>query len=165
MAYNTVKITKYSDVIVEYEAYEAIYPGMLVELRPGYSTIRKHATAGGNAIPMIALEDELQGGGLTDAYSAGDKVQVWIPGRGDIGYVQLADEENVAIGDFLESNGDGYFRKHVAQEASEGSAAAEVSIKPLRIVAQALEALDLSSLSVSESESYPTRQFLKVRFV
>mgnify|MGYP001176414043 FL=1 len=165
MAYNTIKLKNYSDVIVEYEAYETIYPGMLVEPRSGYSTIQKHATAGDNAIPMIALEDSLQGKDILDAYVAGDIVKVWIPGRGDEGYVLLADEENVAIGDFLESNGDGYFRKHVAQEASGGSAAAEVSIKPLRIVAQALEALDLSSLSVSESESYPTRQFLRVRFV
>jgi len=165
MSYNTVKIKKYSDVIEEFEAYEAMYPGMLVELRPGYSTIRKHATEGGNAIPMIVLEDELQGKGLEDGYVAGDKVQVWFPGRGDIGYVQLEDEQNIAIGDFLESNGAGYFQKHIPQEASEGSAVAEVSVKPLRIIAQALEALDLSGLSSAGSSETPTRQFLKVRFV
>ena len=158
MAYNTVKIKKYSDVIEEYEAAAALSPGMLVEPTPGAATIRKHATEGGNAIPMFALEDELQGKGLEDAYVAGDRVQVWIPGRGDVVYAQLEDEQNIAIGDFLESNGSGYLQKHVADES-------DSNIYPNQIIGQALEALDLSGLSAAGSSESQTRQFIKVRIV
>jgi hypothetical protein len=162
MSYNTIKIKKYSDVIEEYEAYEALSPGMLVEPRPGYETIRKHATEGGNAVPMFALEDELQGKDITDAYAAGDKVQVWIPGRGDVVYAQLEDEQEVAIGDFLESNGAGYLQKITNVEIS--SQAADI-VYPLQIVGVALEKLELSSLSAAGSSDSPVRQFLKVRIV
>jgi len=162
MAYNTVKIKKYSNVIEEYAAAAAISPGMLVELTPSAATIRKHATEGGNAVPMFALEDELQGKGLTDDYAAGDQVQVWIPNRGDIVYAQIEDEQSIAIGDFLESNGAGFLQKLVNVEVS--SQAADV-VYPLQIVAQALAALDLSALSAQGSSDTATRQFLKVRIV
>ena len=91
MSYNTVKIKKYVDIVEEYVASEAISPGMLVEITSA-GLVKKHATEGGNALTMIALEDELQGEGLTDSYSAGDVVQCWIPRRGDQGYVQLEDD-------------------------------------------------------------------------
>lgn len=162
MAYNTVKIKKYLDIIEEYEAYEAVSPGMLVELRPGYSTIRKHATEGGNAVPMFVLEDELQGKAITDAYAAGDKVQCWIPVRGEQVYAQLEDEQDIAIGDLLESNGAGYLQKVVDIELS---SQVVDTVYPLQIVAVALEKLELSSLSAAGSSDTPARQFLKVRIV
>lgn len=114
MAYNTIKIKKFLDIQDEYTAYEAIYPGSLVELTTA-GTVKKHATAGGNVVSvMFALEDELQGRGIDYPYAAGDKVQVWTPVSGSVVLGILANGEDVEIGDALESNGAGYLQKHVA---------------------------------------------------
>jgi hypothetical protein len=111
MAVNTIKLTKYSDVIVEYEVAEAVIPGALVAPVAGAETITNHATAGGNAVPMFALEDELQGKGIGDDYATGDRAQVWIPYRGDIVNALLSTNQHIAIGDFMESDGEGKLQK------------------------------------------------------
>jgi hypothetical protein len=160
MAYNTVKIKKYSDVIEEFTAAAAIYPGMLVEQTPAAATLRLHATAGGNAIPMFALEDELQGKGLGDQYASGDKVQVWIPNRGDVVYARIADEATVAIGNYLESNGYGCLRVLVGQAGD----STDVTITN-NVVGIALEAAALTSLSTTDSSERETEQYIKVRIV
>lgn len=165
MAFNTVIIKNYGNNFFEAAAYEALSPGMLVEPVSGAATYKKHATEGGNAIPMFAIENKLEGEGITDAYAAADQVQIWIPQRGDEVYAQIEDEANIAIGDFLESNGAGYLQKHTPDEASEGSAAAQATFYALGIVAQALEALDLSGLSAAGSSDTPARQFCRVRIV
>lgn len=135
MAYNTVKVKKYSDVVEEFIAAGTIVPGMLLELT-SEGKVQAHSTGGGSAVPiMIALEDELQGNGIDDSYSADDPVQVWVPYRGDEFYGVLADGENVAIGDYLESAGNGYLRKRITGA----------------IVGVALEAVDLSGSSGKES--------------
>lgn len=166
MAYNTIKIKKYVDIVEEYEAVSAITPGMLVELTAA-GEVQPHSTAEGNALPMFALEDELQGNGIDDAYAADDQVQVWIPQRGEQVYAIIADGQNIAIGDWLASNGDGTLREHVAEIESWGvSEAGAVTVLPLQIVAQALEALDLSGSSGEESSGplgFDKR--LKVRIV
>jgi hypothetical protein len=118
MSYRTIKIKKYLDIIEEFIAAETIYPGSLIELTTD-KTVRKHATATGNALPMFALEDELQGKGIDDAYTAGQLVQCWTPTRGDVVLAILADGGNVGEGDFLESNGYGYLQAHVADTASQ----------------------------------------------
>ena len=159
---NTVKLKNYSDIMVEYTASEAISPGMLVEPVPSAATIRKHATESGNAIPMFAVENELEGEGITTAYASGDKLQVWIPGRGDVVYAQVEDEQNIAIGNFLESNGAGYLQVHIAPSAD--SAQDDISYTG-QIIGQALEALDLTSLSAAGSSDTPARQFLRVRIM
>jgi hypothetical protein len=115
MSYRTIILKNYVNVFEEFTAAAAITPGMLVEQTPGAATIRKHATSGGNAIPMFAIEDAKQGKGITDDYATGDKVQVWIPQRGDVVYALLADEQNIAIGDDLESNGLGFLTKHTVE--------------------------------------------------
>lgn len=134
MSYNTIKVKKYSDVIEEKVAAAAITPGMLLELTSD-GEVQAHSSAGGKNLLMVALEDELQGNGIDDAYGADDVVQVWIPGRGDEGYLVLADGEDVSIGDALESAGTGYLRAYTSGEK----------------VAVALEALDLSGSSGEES--------------
>lgn len=125
MNYNTIKIKKYSDVIEEFVAAEGatILPGMVVKL-----TTDGEVEPGGSNLPMIALEDELQGKGINDAYAAGDPVQVWIPYRGDMFYGILADGEAVEIGAFVEAGADGYLVAH------------NIGV----VVGQAVEAVDLS---------------------
>jgi len=165
---NTIKLKNYSDVFEEYTAAAAIIPGMLLEYTDA-GEVQAHATAGGNAIPMFALEDGLQGKGIDDSYADDDQVQVWIPGRGDQVYAILADGNTVDIGDYLESNGAGYLQLHATDtESFESAEAGSISVYPLQIVAQALEALDLSA---SSGESCPSEiplgydRRIKVRIV
>lgn len=153
MGYNTVKVMKYLDIIKEYDANAAITPGMLIELM-STGKVRAHATAEGNVQPMFALEDELQGQDINDAYAANDKVQCWIPVRGEEVYAILADGQTAVIGSELSSNGDGTLRVHVAEvESWEVSEAGSVTVYPNSIVAMALEAKDLSEGSESESSA------------
>lgn len=164
MAYRTVKLKNYNNNFIEGEANAAISPGMLVELM-STGKYRAHATAGGDALRMFALENYLEGKEITDAYAAEDKVQIWLPVPGDEVYALIADEQNIAVGDLLVSNGDGLLKKFAAEEASEGSAAAEITVNPEQIIAQALEALDLSGLSAAGSSDTPARAFCRVRII
>lgn len=147
MSYNTIKVKKYLDIVEEFKANAAITPGMLIEQIAG-GNVRAHATAEGNVLPMFALEDELQGNDIDTAYAANDRVQAWIPNRGEIVNAILKDGENVAIGDFVESAGSGYLQKHVADTAS---SAEQTTIVDAAIVGVAIEALDLSDSSGAES--------------
>lgn len=110
MIRKTIKIKKYSDIIEEYIAGGAITPGHLVALNSDGEVI-VHATEAGVTLPMFALEDELQGKAIYDTYKEDDRVQVWIPGRGDEVYALLAANESVNIGDYLVSNGGGTLKK------------------------------------------------------
>lgn len=149
---NTIKLKKYVDIINEYEAESTITPGMLIELTSS-GTVQAHSTSGGNAAAMFALEDELQGNGIDDNYSDGDQVQCWNAVPGEEVYGILADGENVSIGDFLESNGAGLLQKHVADQESWESATPSfnIAVYPKQIVAQAIEAVDMSGSSGTES--------------
>lgn len=150
MAPKTIKLKKYSDVIEELVANAAITPGHLVE-EMTTGKVRKHATADGNAIPMFALENELEGKGIDDAYAADDRVQCWIAGRGDQVYAWLADGQNVSIGNFLVSNGDGTLKKLVVTSAG-------VVEQPLQVVAVAVEAVNTTTSALGVSR-------IKVRVV
>jgi len=162
--YQTIKLKKYLDIIEEYVAASAITPGNLVELTSA-GTVQNHSTADGDVLQMFALEDELQGNEITDAYAAGDVVQVWIPVRGEIVYGRLADEQNVAIGDFLVSNGDGLLKAYTAESWESADAQSANSIYDHVIVGQVLEAQDLSGLDTSESSATTNSQWVKVRLI
>lgn len=144
MAYNTIKLKKYLDIVKEKDAAAAITPGHILE-QTSLDKFQVHSSAGQNVTPLIvALEDELQGNGIDDAYATNNKVQAWYPQSGEEFYGILKDGQNVAIGDELESNGDGTLRKH------EAGSAAELEY-PRSIVGKAQEALDLSDSSGGES--------------
>ena len=144
MAKNTVKLKKYLDVINEYVANAAITPGHLIELM-STGKVRVHATAGGDVLPMFALEDELQGKGITDAYAALDPVQCWVAVRGEEVYALLANGEIAVIGSFLVSNGDGTLKVYTADTVSSDEPAYTDYANP--IVGQALDAVDMSGSS------------------
>ena len=151
MGYNTIKIKKYSDVIEEYVAVAAVTPGMFIELTSA-GKVQDHSSAGGDVLPMFALENELEGEGVNDEFAADDRIQCWIPYRGDIVYAILADGENASIGSFLESNGAGLLR--VLQpdtESYESNVAGSITVYPNKIVGVALEAVDISDSSGGES--------------
>lgn len=158
MAKNTILLKDYSKVYEEYIAGGTITPGMLVELA-STGKVQAHSGAGQNVLPMIATEDELQGETIDDNYSADAQTQCWIPGRGDEGYLILKDGEDVAIGDFLESGGDGTVVKHNA----DGS---DATIYSNQIIGVAVEAVDLSASSgAEESGALGYNKRIMVKFV
>lgn len=117
MAKNTIKVKKYADVVEEIQATAVeITPGMLLE-RTSAGLVQACTATTGAVFPMFALEDELQGKGIDDNYAVlqgiddnyavGAQIQCWIPGRGDMVYALLEDGEDVEIGDFMESAGNG----------------------------------------------------------
>ena len=162
---NTIKLKKYSDVIEEILSTSgaAITPGMLLELDSTAGYVKHHETAGGNALPMFALEDELQGKEITDQYAVSTLVQVWIPYRGDQVYAILADDNEVEIGDFLESDGNGFLQLHAADTASSAEASTSYTNQ---IVAVALEAVDtLNSSADSSGAPLALAKRIKVRIV
>jgi len=111
MAFETIKIKKYLDIVIEKAAAAAITPGMTLELVAA-GTVQKHATAGAIWAGLIALEDAVQGKGIDDNYVAGDKVQVWVACRGEVVNMLLDDEQTIVIGDFLELGSSGRVRKY-----------------------------------------------------
>jgi len=140
MAKETIKLKKYFDVVEEFTATAvAITPGELLEVTSA-GLVQAHSTSGGVVLPMFALEDELQGDGIDDDYAVSVPIQVWVAGRGEIVNAILKDGEDVSIGDFLESAGDGTLQKY-----SDDSAGA--SEYPNSIVGVAVDAVDMSGSS------------------
>lgn len=138
---------------MERNAAAAITPGFLCELTSS-NTIQKHATAGGSACAMFALEDENRGKEIGDAYTAANVCLFAVFGPGDEVYALLANGETAVIGSKLESNGDGYLRV-VDVDASFGAIAVQ------SIVGLALEALDMSGSSGED----PSSQRIKILII
>lgn len=160
--YQTIILKNYLNIFEEYAAAAAITPGDLVELTSA-GKVQRHSTADGNVLQMFAIEDALQGKGIDEDYATADVVRVWIPQRGDIVYARLADEQNVSIGDFLVSNGDGTLKKYTLESWESNDAQAANKIYDRVIVGQVLEAQDLSGLETSESSAVGNSQWVKVR--
>ena len=138
MAYRTIMI-KGDGVGVEAVANAAITPGMVCELM-STGKVRAHANAGQNAEALIAIEDELQGKEISQAYAADNIVLLRNYRAGDEFYGLIANGEDVSIGNFLESDGEGRLQVHTADSAG----AVEF---PNAIVGVALENVDMSDSS------------------
>jgi hypothetical protein len=152
IAHNTIKLKKYSDVIEEHKAGGTIYPGMLLILSAADTVVAHNDDAPANCLPMFALEDELQGKGIDDAYASGDQVQCWIPYRGDVVYAILENGADIEVGEYLESNGSGYLQACTSAQA----------------VGVSLEDLDLSGSTGEEDSSEAplgTARRIKVRIL
>ncbi len=139
MAKQTIKLKKYTDIINEYNAGEAITPGMLLALAAD-GDVDKNASAGLACEKMFALEDELQGRTIDTDYDAADPVQCWNATSGEEVLAWLANGEDVAIGVFLVSNGDGQLKEMTADDPSDYV----IEETP---IAMALEAVDMSGSS------------------
>lgn len=133
---NTIKIKKYVDIVEEYPAHDAdIVPGHLLALL-STGKVDSHPTDGGIALPMFALEDELQGKNIDEKYATDMPVQVWVAQRGEQVNAILKAGENVNVGDFLISAGNGELKKVTG-----------ASTDDLHPVAVALKAVNLSDSS------------------
>lgn len=147
MSYS-IKLKNYENIQEEYTATAAtLLPGSLVEMTSA-GLVQAHSNADYPILPMFAIEDELQGGGVDDLYAASSKVQVWVPQRGEQVWGVLADGESVVVGDFLSSNGDGYLKKYVPEAVASGGAG---TFYGNPIVGVALEAIDLTASSGAQS--------------
>jgi hypothetical protein len=110
--FHTVRLVDHNSNFKEMtvEAGQSILPGMLVD-RNSSSNATVHGVAGGVAAPpCFAMEQELQGLGITDLLPVGERCQFWYPVAGDEVYAILASGQNVAIGAPLESAGNGKLR-------------------------------------------------------
>jgi len=143
MAKNTVILKNYSDIFEEYVAAGVITPGMLVEVKSA-TTCGFHDVAGGNAIPMFAIEDALQGKGIDDNYAATDPVRVWIPGRGCQVNAILEDGEDAHAGDFVVSAGNGKVKVYDVESTGDYT--------PLQIIGQVLKTVDMSDSSTVDPD-------------
>jgi hypothetical protein len=117
----------------EREAAGTITPGHLIELDTSGNLV-VHATEGGQAAKMVAIENSLEGQEIGDDYVSGDRVQYVTPRPGDELYMWLADNETAVIGGFAISKGNGQLKVFTGDSADEGD--------PLF---QFLEALDLAA--------------------
>lgn len=122
-------IELYTSSCIQHEdvALGAITPGMLVERATG--GVQAHSNAGGVANLHFANEYPLTGGTIDDAYEADDQVifTTYAPGSGI--YALLAAGNDVSVGEYLVSNGDGTL---AALDPGTGGV----------VIAQALEAVD-----------------------
>lgn len=149
----TIKLKRYNEIEIERQANAAgIYPGMLIQLLSN-DKVQPHGT--GNApLKMFALEDEVQGRDIDTPYAANDIVSCGIFNGGDVVYALLADGEDIAIGDPLESAGGGLLKKYVPAYG-EAESLGLIEIFPERIVGIAKEAVDTSGSSGEESSISP----------
>ena len=141
-ARNTITI-KGTPVFGEALASGTIKPGYLLErTNAATDTVKAHATAGGKALAMFALEDDLQGNDIDDNYSSGDLTQFGIFRAGDEVLAWIANGEAIAKADALVSNGDGTLKE--ASPDSSGTIIEEF------VLAYAREACDMSSSSSAD---------------
>ncbi len=138
MAYKTIAIVG-TPTRKELAAGGVITPGHLLEMASD-GDVEVHGTAGGTASKWFALEDDLQGNEISDAYAAANQVQTGFFRSGDEVNAILANGENAAIGSMMESNGDGELRV-VDADASAG----DIGVQS--VVGFSMVALDFSGSS------------------
>ena len=84
----------------------ALTPGMLCDFAAN-DRLTTHASAGGYAPRIFALEADYVGNTVTTAYVSGDRVPYADCSPGVIVWAHLASGQNVARNALLKSNGDG----------------------------------------------------------
>ena len=104
---NTVVIKSYVNIRDEKIAAGTITPGMLVS-RTSADKVAFHAAAAGHNSKLFAIEDENQGRKTTDNYLINELVKLWRPVPGE--QVEAISSAAIAVGDYVESSGDGKLR-------------------------------------------------------
>jgi len=152
MAHRTVTL-KGDPLRYEAIASGAISPGHLVELTNATADTVKVQTSTGPAVERaVALEDELQGNEIGDAYTTANIVQYALFRPGDMAVLRLKNGENAAKGNFLVSAGSGEVAVMVAD-----SSGVIVEQVPIGI---AMEGVDMSSSSAVDPSPLIAVRFL-----
>jgi len=138
MATRNTILLKGDGVQKEGNAGGAITPGHLINRNTTVDAVVVHATAEGNAYPLFALENDVFGKDVADAYAANDRVLMVLAAPGaEIHALIPAAAIAIVVGDELVSNGDGTLKKVTAGAVTVGNLR--------RVVARALEAIDNSA--------------------
>ncbi len=139
---------------MERDAADAITPGMLVELNSGGDVI-PHNTAGGWSDKWLAVESAITGDDIDHPYLAGEVCLFNACRPGDEVLLTINDGENIAIGDDLESAGNGKVRSVAGEESAGGGGAF------MNKVARALQAIDMTDSSGGD----PTFKRIRCRII
>lgn len=110
----TLKVGDDGMIRKEGVAASAVTPGMLVKRTS--AGVAAQSAAGGYVPKAFALENDLVGDDIDDAYDADDTVQIGIFGAGCEVYAFLAYGENVVIGDALSAAAGGALQKQAGTE-------------------------------------------------
>ena len=104
----------------EHVASAAITPGYLIELHSDSGTLswRKNASATNQATMAIALDDPARNKGIDDDYADGDKVRAAFLRPGAVFYGEIPSGQDIAVGDYLQSNGNGQLKEATAATAT-----------------------------------------------
>jgi len=157
MAYRTIKLKVHEDYIQEEGTLTAaaVYPGMLLE-RNSSGNFQAHSTEGGPAEGLICVEDEGQGNGVDDSYDSSSRVVFIAARKGDVFALRMKDTDssgrvNISQGEFLESNGDGYWRSWSAATGAVDSASDLTNqFYPLAVALEDIDMTDSSGVHGSE---------------
>jgi hypothetical protein len=128
----------------ERTAAAALSPGNLLTYDSN-GKVKKHASAGGPAGAIFAIENDVEGQGVSDAYASADRVQYHSFNKGDEVLALIANGEAIAIGDLLVSDGSGSLKERTAD--STGAVEEDV-------IAIALETCDMSTSSSADADGY-----------
>lgn len=110
---NTVHLGGHVEVINDVPAGVAITPGYLIErYKATTMKFRPHATSAGLGAKTVALNQPYLNLGIDTAYAIGDLVDAAIASPGASFYMLIASGQNLALGDMLESAGDGTLNKY-----------------------------------------------------
>lgn len=137
-------VGKQFSIMKELPAGGTITPGMLVAMNSAGKWVA-HPTAAGAAVPAFAQEYEINGKGIDDNYVSGDDVLTWIvPSGAEVNALVAASATAIAVGDYVESAGDGTVRKATAASGLTVPSGGGTVVLPGQIIGQALEAVDNS---------------------
>jgi hypothetical protein len=140
---NNVIIQVGNPLIKEALVSGALLPGMLVrQTNATTDTVAVHAVEGGTAQIAVLLEDDLQGKGVTDAYTTATRGRYGVFKRGEEFLGRLAAGNNLAAGAALASNGDGYLKATDVADSS-GGLGGEFVVGYLRVACNATSAAQL----------------------
>ena len=144
--HNTI-VVKGTGVNQEALANAEITPGHLVELM-STGKFKVHATAGGNAAKIFAVEDELQGNPISTAYDAGDLVQARHMRPGEwVQAIAVSQGSAIVIGDFVESAAGGTLQKHVADVSDSPNTTNQI----IGIAREAIDNSDSAADAIADS--------------
>jgi hypothetical protein len=107
MAYRTIHNSG-SFRVEEPSAGGTITPGMLCKYGSG-GTVTAHATEGGRAERLVAMEDSLQGRPVSTNYTSGERVRLAAVCPGTVMNCLIESGDTAVIGDELISSGNGKF--------------------------------------------------------
>lgn len=111
-------------IVNDVPAGAAITPGMLVEFYNvgGVQKLRPNSSATSVPTLLVAVENTMHNKGIDDAYEINDRVLARSLESGDIIYALIPSGQNIALGDYLQSNGDGKLKAATSAAASAGVA-------------------------------------------